>query len=434
MFFDSLLSKIENHSFNNNLILAGDFNITVEDIDITGTKGTSRIGRPELRNIIETFKLKDAFRTLFPTKIETTFQNKTISRAARLDRVYVSDHLPLGNATHIVSTLDFTDHKAITASLSNICHNSPNRDKYIHWKFNDTLLENIDFVNAVRETITANCDNCNEKNVLYKFDILNNILKSIAIKFSSKIEQKRNSLIKVMEDKRNNNLDEQLCLLKEERDEILSHKYRGAVIRSKLPITQEKPTKVFLSLESNLQNSRMITEINDKNGEPVTDIKKIPSVFKDFYSNLYSYQNTDNLVQDQYLNYTRKLSNEQRDVINQPLTLTDFKNALWDMREDGSPGPNGLTVKFFKCFFSELSPIFFKLVNSCFKTSKVSDAFKLSYTILLPKDSGSLLEIKNFRPISLLNISFKIITKAFTNRIAPFLEDIIHPDQAAVIK
>ena len=91
-----------------------------------------------------------------------------------------------------------------------------------------------------------------KKNVLYKFDILNNILKSIAIKFSSKIEQKRNarlkllnSLIKSMEDKKNNNLDEQLCLLKEERDEILSHKYRGAVIRSKLPITQEKPTKVF---------------------------------------------------------------------------------------------------------------------------------------------------------------------------------------------
>ena len=91
-------------------------------------------------------------------------------------------------------------------------------------------------------------------------------------------------------------------------------------------------------------------------------------------------------MQDHYLNYTRKLSNEQRDVINQPLTLTDLKNALWDMREDGSPGPNGLTVRFFKFFFNELSPIFIKLVDSCFRTSEVSEAFKLSYTILLPKD------------------------------------------------
>ena len=217
LFFDSLLSKIENHSFNNNLILAGDFNITVEDIDITGTKGTNRIGRTELRNIIETFKLKDAFRALYPTKIETTFQNKTISRAARLDRIYVSDHLPLANTTHIVSTLDFTDHKAIIASVSNMCHNSSSNDKYAHWKFNDSLLENEDFVNAVRETITANCNNSNEYSIIDKYDTLNSIFKNIAIKFSCRIEKKRNarlkllnSIIKAMEEKRNNNLNEQL--------------------------------------------------------------------------------------------------------------------------------------------------------------------------------------------------------------------------------
>ena len=85
-----------------------------------------------------------------------------------------------------------------------------------------------------------------------------------------------------MEEKRNNNLNEQLCLLKEERDDILNHKYRGAVIRSKLPIYQEKPTKVFLSLESSIQNSRIITEINDLNGETVTDSNKIPLVLKIF--------------------------------------------------------------------------------------------------------------------------------------------------------
>ena len=53
---------------------------------------------------------------------------------------------------------------------------------------------------------------------------------------------------------------------------------------------------------------------------------------------------------------------------------------------------------------------------------------------MLPKDSGSLLEVKNYRPISLLNITFKILTKALANRIAPFLEELVHPDQAAVIR
>ena len=71
IFFDSLLSRIENYPFyNNNIILSGDFNITLDDIDITGIKGTNRIGRPELRNIIDSFKFKDSFRTLFPYKID----------------------------------------------------------------------------------------------------------------------------------------------------------------------------------------------------------------------------------------------------------------------------------------------------------------------------------------------------------------------------
>ena len=235
-----------------------------------------------------------------------------------------------------------------------------------------------------------------------------------------------------MEEKTTNS--DYLCVLKRERDEILEHKYRGAVIRSKLPIMQENPTKAFLSIESSIQKSRIITEINDSNGDIVTNVEKIPFVFKDFYKKLYSYQNTEPPVQDFYLTYTRKLSDAQREVLDQPLTILDLKNALWGMREEGSPGPNGLTVKFFKCFFEDLAPLLLKFVQTCFNKGQVTDDFKLSYTILLPKDSGSLLEIKNYRPISLLNISFKIITKALANKIAPFLEDLVHPDQAAVIK
>ena len=104
------------------------------------------------------------------------------------------------------------------------------------------------------------------------------------------------------------------------------------------------------------------------------------------------------------------------------------------MREEASPGPNGLTVKFFKTFFDELSPLLLKLLDAAFTHGFLTKDFKLSYTVLLPKDSGSLLDVKNFRPISLLNISFKIITKALSNKIAPFIEDLVHPDQAAVIR
>ena len=168
LFFDSLLTKIENNTSNNNIILAGDFNITLEDKDITGNKGNNRIGRPELQNIIDTFRLKDAFRTLYPSRIETTFQNKSLNRASRIDRIYVSEHFPITNTEHISSTVNFTDHKGVLSHLSNFVNQTPNKPKSVHWKFNDTLLDNVDFVNAVRETIAANTFNCNEHNIFLK--------------------------------------------------------------------------------------------------------------------------------------------------------------------------------------------------------------------------------------------------------------------------
>ena len=122
----------------------------------------------------------------------------------------------------------------------------------------------------------------------------------------------------------------------------------------KIPIAQEKPTKAFLSIETGIQNSRLIKEINNENGNLVSDMSQIPTVFRDFYSKLYSRQSTESDVQNTYLNFTRKLSDEQREIIEHPITMFDLKKALFSMREEASPGPNGLTVKFFKTFFDDL--------------------------------------------------------------------------------
>ena len=441
VYLDSLFLKIHNHLNRNNLIIAGDFNITLNDIDITGIKGHLRIGRPELQSIVTSLRLNDAFRTLYPTKIETTFENKTIQRAARLDRIYTPGHISIASAFHVSSSLNFSDHKAIVTYLSSASNFQQSKSKAAHWKFNDTLLENQGFIAAIKETIQANCYNCNVNNVIHKFDILNETFKKIAIRFACKIEKERNEklnilnlIIRAAESKTQMKDSEQLHKLRAERDEILSHKYKGAILRSKLPISQENPTKAFLSIESSIQNSRLVKEINDKNGQLVNDLKLVPHVFKDFYKELYSYESCDRLDQDYYLNFTRKLSNEQREVIDQPLSINDLKKALWGMREEGSPGPNGLTVKFYKFFFDDLAPFILNFVQYCFNTGQVSESFKMSYTILLPKEGGSLLEVKNYRPISLLNITFKILTKALANKVAPFLEELVHPDQAAVIR
>ena len=58
----------------------------------------------------------------------------------------------------------------------------------------------------------------------------------------------------------------------------------------------------------------------------------------------------------------------------------------------------------------------------------ISDSQKMSYITLLWKDEKQSELPKNYRPISLLNVDYKILTKLLCNRLRPLLADIVHPD------
>ena len=53
---------------------------------------------------------------------------------------------------------------------------------------------------------------------------------------------------------------------------------------------------------------------------------------------------------------------------------------------------------------------------------------------LLPKKDKDHLLIKNYRPITLLTVDYKILAKCLANRIKRFMNDLIHPDQSGFLK
>ena len=72
--------------------------------------------------------------------------------------------------------------------------------------------------------------------------------------------------------------------------------------------------------------------------------------------------------------------------------------------------------------------------NAAYEVNELSTTQRRGIVILILKEDGSLLELQNWRPITLLNVDCKIATKAIAKRIEPYLPTLIHSDQTCFIK
>ena len=116
-------------------------------------------------------------------------------------------------------------------------------------------------------------------------------------------------------------------------------------------------------------------------------------------------------------------------------TAAELDAALSATANNKRPGPDGLPYEFFKCFWSLLQPL---LLNVCAETfldpeGHLPESMTAGVVALLYKEQGSKLDLKNYRPITLLNADYKLIAKALANRLAEPLSQILEPTQSAFL-
>ena len=95
-----------------------------------------------------------------------------------------------------------------------------------------------------------------------------------------------------------------------------------------------------------------------------------------------------------------------------------------------SPGLDGITAEFYQEFRPQLVPILTELYNNSLLQGYLPKNFKQSIITLIFKNKGSPDEIKNWRPISLLNLDYKILTKTLTLRLKNTIANIINEFQS----
>ena len=112
-----------------------------------------------------------------------------------------------------------------------------------------------------------------------------------------------------------------------------------------------------------------------------------------------------------------------------------FKTFLLnEFKTEKSPSTDGLQAEFNKHFWKELHADMLHSFNYAYDSGKLSISQRRGIITFIPKPNKNTTALDNFRPISLLNTDYKILTKVIAKRLEKVLPKIINPDQTGYIK
>ncbi|GBG86942.1 hypothetical protein CBR_g44395 [Chara braunii] len=130
---------------------------------------------------------------------------------------------------------------------------------------------------------------------------------------------------------------------------------------------------------------------------------------------------------------TARLGTSAKLDLDRPLTLEELTQTLKSMAKGKSPGVDGLTVEFYVANWRVFGPLLVELYNEILVGGRLGRGMTHGVIVVLFK-KGDKAEVRNCRPISLLNVSYKILAKSLARRLSKFLPDLVEKDQGAFVQ
>ena len=420
------------------LILGGDWNCVPNPVldKRGGNPSAGTTGMNEITTMMASLDLEDIWRTLHPDEKQTTWERNGV--ACRLDR-FLTD----SSKRHWISEVHhqlcpFSDHKAVVLALS-----PPGKVKIGKgsWSLNRRVLGMTRFQEAVRKEI----ENI-KKNPInpVAWDLFKTRVRKLGKKFGSILKQtdekeeiKAKNRLEALEDMMSQDPSEET-----KRDyykataalkEVNRRKVEGCRTRARIREIHEgtRPSKFFSAMEGRRKEAQTIHCLSDAEGAHTTTEEILESATK-FYKELYS-ETVESPEDEQTVLdcIQRKFKEEEANALDADINVGEVNEAMGRCGKNRSPGPDGIVGEFYATFKEELAPVMLELFRNILADNTLTESQKEATISLLYK-KGERSDVRNYRPISLLNVDIKILTKILSNSLGPMLDAIIGPGQTCV--
>ena len=187
---------------------------------------------------------------------------------------------------------------------------------------------------------------------------------------------------------------------------------QGAIIRSRATWYEFGERNIyFLNLENSNKKKSTVRKVFNREGKLTTDPKRTMNELEIFYSDLYDGSTCVDMVSFSSflsdLNKMPSLVEEKKNVCEGKLGYGGCYNALQTLQKNKSPGNDGFTVEFYLAFWPVFGSLLVQSLNYAFEYGELSNSQKQAVITLVEKRGKDERQIKNWRPISLINVDAK---------------------------
>uniref|UniRef100_A0A7E4VR27 Reverse transcriptase domain-containing protein n=1 Tax=Panagrellus redivivus TaxID=6233 RepID=A0A7E4VR27_PANRE len=165
-----------------------------------------------------------------------------------------------------------------------------------------------------------------------------------------------------------------------------------------------------------IQELPQMAQLNKADGTCATTTDELAEVLTEYYGELYADPEEPSYTQTPITDFA-------------PLTATELKEVAKKMKPNAAPGLDHISSKVVKATMNELAPRMANTMQGFIQNGLFPSDLLTSNIILLPK-KGNAAEIKNYRPISLLPVPYKTLTRVLTARTELQVRRFIPKEQA----
>ena len=222
--------------------------------------------------------------------------------------------------------------------------------------------------------------------------------------------------------------------LKMELSKLCEQEEKMWQLRSRVQWLQsgDKNTKFFHGVSTQRKRRNFIKGLKDENGTWQENEEVVSGMLIEFYANLFTSSTPGNL--EQILEGIQPVVTEEKQIkLAKPFVEEEeVECAIKDMAPLKAPSLDGMPLLFYQTYWNDVGMDISQAVLSCLNSRYILKSINHTFITLIPKVQNPE-RVSDYRPISLCNVIYKIVSKVIANRLKPLLNSIISETQSAFI-